>query len=339
MKTKRITKSPSTRYRLTRNILAGLLAAALGWCCTMRAQTIVNGDFETGAGDFVILPGYLNQGSNPSAIPGWIGGSGINPIASGEAPFMDNGHNSTHAAFLQGWASLQQAIPGLVPDAEYVLSLDYNARACCGDLPIASVSVNASEVWNSRGPISPVGGNNPWHHVEIPFKAPPGVLTSDTLFIEAEDFDFDHGKYVTDQPIGMNGPYPGGSYLDKGTEADASIDWNAPGVNYADQPYRPRTGVAAGKPNQHLDGLLRGAFDVEANYVVGWNDAGDWYNYTREFPKPAQEYKVYARLSSGGDPINGELAVITSGRGPPNQVKRFPGIAAPGRGTGCWGDF
>jgi parallel beta-helix repeat protein len=169
-----------------------LLAAALVWPCALKAQSIVNGDFETGADDFVAIPGYLNDGSNPSAIPGWIGESGINPIVTGEAPFMDNGHNSTHAAFLQGWANLQQAIPGLVPGDQYVLSLDYNARDCCGDLPLASVLINGSEVWTSGGPVSPVGGNNPWQDVQIPFTAPPGVFTSDTLFIEAEDFDFDH---------------------------------------------------------------------------------------------------------------------------------------------------
>src|SRR5439155_10312866 len=128
-------------YALPR-LLAGMLAAIALLPSSLRAQTIVNGDFETGADQFVTLPGYVGDGSNPSAIPGWMGGSGINPIATGEAPFMDNGHNPTHAAFLQGWVSLQQAIPGLVPNGQYVLSLDYNARACCGDLPVASVAID-----------------------------------------------------------------------------------------------------------------------------------------------------------------------------------------------------
>src|SRR5262245_29032509 len=101
--------------RTARRLAFGLLSLVLASLGTLKAQSIVNGDFETGAGDFVTLPGYLGDGSNPSAIPGWIGGSGINPIVTSEAPFMDNGHNPTHAAFLQGWVNLQQTVPALVP--------------------------------------------------------------------------------------------------------------------------------------------------------------------------------------------------------------------------------
>src|SRR5437867_8499369 len=70
--------------------LAGLLATISLLPSTLSAQTIVNGDFETGAEQFVTGPGYVGDGSNPPVIPGWIGGTGINPIASGDAPFIDN---------------------------------------------------------------------------------------------------------------------------------------------------------------------------------------------------------------------------------------------------------
>ena len=137
----------------------------------------------------------------------------------------------------------------------------------------------------------------------------------------------------------MSGAYAGGSYRDLGTDADAGIDWNAPGGN-AGQPYRPGTGVAAGKPNQHSDGIPRGAFDVQINHVVGWNDASDtssdWYNYTRVFPSPAQDYNIIGRLSSGGNPINGQIDQIPAGVKTANQTLKKVGVFKPGRATAGW---
>ena len=43
------------------------------------------------------------------------------------------------------------------------------------------------------------------------------LFGTNTLFIEAEDVDFGHGKFVTDKKIGMDGPYAGGSYAGLGT--------------------------------------------------------------------------------------------------------------------------
>src|SRR5947208_804597 len=76
---------------------------------------LANGDFETGADQFVSWPGYVGFGSNPPEVPGWggMGGRGINPVFPGgpdDAPFRDNGNNSTHVAFLQGTAALQQNV-------------------------------------------------------------------------------------------------------------------------------------------------------------------------------------------------------------------------------------
>src|SRR5690242_3028542 len=53
----------------------------------------------------------------------------------------------------------------------------------------------------------------------------PSIYTTNTLFIEAEDADFTGGKFVTTTNIGMNGPYPGGSYANLGTVQDYNIDW------------------------------------------------------------------------------------------------------------------
>lgn len=156
-----------------------------------------------------------------------------------------------------------------------------------------------------------------------------------TLFIEAEDFNYGGGKYINNKAIGMTGAYAGGDYRDLGTDADSGIDWLNPGGN-ASQPYRPGTGVAAGKPNQHADGIPRGGFDVTVNHVVGWNDAGDWQNYTRVFPDPARDYSVIGRLSSGGNAINGQLDEVTAGAKTANQTLKKLGQFKPGRATAGW---
>ena len=135
------------------------------------------------------------------------------------------------------------------------------------------------------------------------------ALPNGTLFIEAEDFNFGHGQYVTDQPIGMTGPYPGGSYQDKGDGlAGAACDASDFGIDYLEStatmdtgetnPYRGQTPVEAGKLNGPA-GFNRGAFNVSVNHVVGWTDSNEWLNYTRDFPATPQSYKVFARMAHG----------------------------------------
>jgi hypothetical protein len=88
-----------------------------------------------------------------------------------------------------------------------------------------------------------------------------------TLFIEAEDFNFDQGQYDKTNPIGLTGPYPGGTYLNKGDGADGAP--GARGLTWAlittEAVVLQRSrrcaglssgcGVEAAKPNAHADGL------------------------------------------------------------------------------------
>jgi hypothetical protein len=169
--------------------------------------------------------------------------------------------------------------------------------------------------------------------------APVTVWTPNSLFIEAEDFDFGGGKYVTDKAIGMTGKYAGDAYRGLGTAEDQGIDYNA---NYNGvQPYRANTLVDANKETTVTDAagysrMSRGDFDVTVNNVVGWNDAGEWYNYTREFPTPAKDYYVIGRLASGGAAINSQLDKVTAGLGTANQTLEKVGVFNPGRATAGW---
>jgi len=172
------------------------------------------------------------------------------------------------------------------------------------------------------------------------------VLAGDGLvFIESEDFNFGQGDWDKSNPIGTTGAYPGGTYQDLGdgideTEVDSGTDY---GVDYfesnngnAQAVYRPDTGVEAGKTNGPA-GLFRGAFDVETNHVVGWNDGGDWSNYTRDIPEGT--YSIFGAISSGGAAIDTTFSVVTGDAGAPNQDTEVIGQWTPGRATAGWDNF
>ena len=168
--------------------VAVVLIAALMLTSQASAQTVVNGDFETDTDLFVTWPGYAGDGANPAQISGWTGtgGVGINPVVpggAGDAPFRDNGDNSTSIGFLQGTASIEQDISGFTIGQDYVLSLDFNARNCCGDMPIGTVELDgvvvasSADIFPPSGAIPPVGGVEPWYHADVDFTASDTTIT------------------------------------------------------------------------------------------------------------------------------------------------------------------
>ncbi|HEV8543574.1 MAG TPA: carbohydrate-binding protein [Verrucomicrobiae bacterium] len=173
------------------------------------------------------------------------------------------------------------------------------------------------------------------------------ILGPGTLFIEAEDFNFGHGQWVTNAPIGMTGPYPGGNYQDLGDGVSgADCDGTDFGIDYHENnvgndpgavpAYRSNTDVEAAKPNGPA-GLYRGTFNVSVNNNIGWTSSGEWENYTRQFPATAQIYKVYARMAHGDATMRrgGQLSRITSDPTQCNQTEEVVGIFdAPW--TGGW---
>ena len=157
----------------------------------------------------------------------------------------------------------------------------------------------------------------------------------DTLFVEAEDFDFDHGQSVTNAPVGMTGPYAGGAFKNRGTAADLGFDYNAGGnLGLA---YRPETLVAAGDQNGPA-GRTRGYFLVNDSWTVTGNEPGEWYNYSRYFPTNGH-YQIFLHAASGGDPIDWTVDLVTAGAGTDAQSLRRLGVVHPGRGTAGWDAF
>ncbi len=119
---------------------------------------IENGDFEADLDVFDIWPGYLG------------GGAGQPP-----APFRDNGNNDTQIGFLQGGASIEQVVEGLTPGEEYTISLDFNARNCCGDVQAPSLLVDEEPLFDFPSEddfvVVPVGDDNEWYKYETTFTA------------------------------------------------------------------------------------------------------------------------------------------------------------------------
>ena len=126
--------------------------------------------------------------------------------------------------------------------------------------------------------------------------------------IEAEDFDFGGGRFV----VSANAmPYLNGAYA--GQVGVAGVDFHNPGGNPVPQ-YRPGDGVSMVAVND----TARPTWTVTQDFKVDRWDPGDWLNYTRILPP--DRYRVFARVSSGSNPIRASLDRVTAGRGTATQT-------------------
>ncbi len=165
------------------------------------------------------------------------------------------------------------------------------------------------------------------------------LLTGATLhaqtdfYIEAEDFNYGGGKH---KPEASVMPYFGGAYA--GLSAVHNVDYHrgqntssADEYRRGENPNVPMTG------NMKPEDVDRGSWVVTTNYRLGWISAGNWQNYTRDFPDGY--YRVYAALSianTNPDSMRGSLQKVTSGATTPSQTVEQLG-AFSGRGSGGWG--
>ncbi len=147
--------------------------------------------------------------------------------------------------------------------------------------------------------------------------------------IEAEDFDFGGGQH---KPDADQMPYFGGAY--GGLSAVAEIDYHDPGGNESGYYRASDQGVAMGG----IDDRSRGSYEVHSDYKIGWNDTGDWFDYTRNFPAAPHDYYIFARLASAGLPNAIRLDLVTAGAGTTNQTIRKIGEAR-GPASGDWNRF
>ena len=194
------------------------------------------------------------------------------------------------------------------------------------DLPLGSTQA-VTIVFRGQHPASFMVTNT-WH-----FRVGPLKGRGRSLFVEAEDFNY------------SNDGVTGGLYANFG-DPDCSLTNKAgiPGIDYfqtsghdasAVPAYRFNTDVESAKPG--ADGLQRAERTITCSYIVGWNDPGEWQNYTRIFTNNTR-FNVFARVSSGGAPEAIEFARINSDPSQSNQTKQVIGeFRSPP--TGNWDTF
>ena len=149
------------------------------------------------------------------------------------------------------------------------------------------------------------------------------VAAGSVSYIEAEDFNYDGGSYKTFEEVGTGGSY-------EGLGAVSGIDFNNSGNASAN--YRVIPDNHPGMADSSWD-AGRNGFDMTVDFKMGWNDDGDWYNYTRDFA--AGSYAVFGRFSSGGAAINNELSLVTSDAAAADQTVESLGTFT-GPATGGW---
>ena len=173
-------------------------------------EFVANGNFDEDVESFVTWPGYVGQGAG-----------GPDP-----APFRDNGDNDTAVAFMQGAATLEQEVDGLVVGESYTLSLDFNSRNCCGDVPTAELTLGNDLIEDFPGEehedgIIPVGGDNPWYRFETTFVA---ESTSTFLTITSASFGGGDSTLVIDNVSISSGPAVVGDFNENGELDVADLD-------------------------------------------------------------------------------------------------------------------
>jgi len=143
-----------------------------------------------------------------------------------------------------------------------------------------------------------------------------GVQTSTTLVFdtiipfytwEAEDWDYNGGQFFDNPQVDSYDGLDGVSGIDY-------ADVIPPGGNNAYTRVPSCTETTGDVPrHDHAD-------DGYADYDVGWDDTGNWLDYTRTWPAGA--YNVYIRIANGGGATadSASLYLVTSGAGTANQV-------------------
>jgi hypothetical protein len=134
------------------------------------------------------------------------------------------------------------------------------------------------------------------------------TFNSSYYTFEAEDFDYENGKFFDNPQIDS---YAGLLGVD-GVDAHNT----GTGVGTA---YRP---ADAGVLGNEVNGDLARAQYVSGStndYDIGWTASGQWANYTRTYPKGT--FNLYLRASSPSVQTDGaSLLQVTSGVGTPNQT-------------------
>jgi hypothetical protein len=175
--------------------------------------------------------------------------------------------------------------------------------------------------------------------------------------VEVEDFNYESGKTLpgasvmplqSGQYVGKDGAPGIDLHLVDQSTADAAANgnnyrqgWVNAGVT-VDFPKAPEalgnSDVVAddGNGGSGPNNTVRPDYTLTNNYKIGWGNAGEWYQYTRDFPPG--NYNVVAAYSRDGrtaDAYGLALEVVTGDRTQVNAATTVVGELTAG-GTGGW---
>ncbi len=171
-----------------------------------------------------------------------------------------------------------QLIPLVITDRSDGVEAEYRGRQL---LPLGLQTVT---VVYSDNDVVPVTLTNTWTFFV-------GPLTHDTLFIEAEDFNYSNDGVTG----GLHADFGDPDCSLQGRDAVRFVDYFEVDDSNPLPVYRGPTGVETVRENADA---VRAERTNSCDYVVRSIEAGDWYNYTRSFPVYDQSFYVYLRATS-----------------------------------------
>ena len=177
--------------------------------------------------------------------------------------------------------------------------------------------------------------------------------------IEAEDFNFGGGQTLPEAEVKPNGGglfagkdgLPGIDFHLVSQSSPNPLDfgnayrngWAEFGVVMGEPPTAPEPlGNVDIIPLSSAINLTRPDYEMIENYKVGWNDPGEWYQYTREFdPLGNYSFGAVAIVARDGLRTNRFSAVLELVTGDPTQTNAAARVVGEisGDGTGGWESF
>ncbi|MDB6067591.1 MAG: hypothetical protein JWR26_3799 [Pedosphaera sp.] len=236
--------------------------------------------------------------------------------------------------FYSGTVQAQSSIAGVYPNGTYMFqpspTLTFTASSPAGvtnvtvQLTTTSFytgqsflkSLTAANGLTITGPatglsVSAVLKSNTLYSAVIQVKDANGSVANQTVNFdtitpaytwEAEDYNYTNGQFYANP---QTNAYAGYGAID-GTDCHNGSGGNA---GYRPNPSSPVAGNLGGLATENCGDTPRLAHLGKQDYDVGWNDGGNWGNYTRDYP--AGTYYVYMRGASlGANQRNADLAVV-----------------------------
>lgn len=154
------------------------------------------------------------------------------------------------------------------------------------------------------------------------------TITFDTIVptytFEAEDFDYGSGQFFDNPQTNAYNGFDGVADVDFHVDSQHGGDYN-------------RVGLTTESLNEKLRPQYNGT--GKQDYDVGFNDGGNWGNYTRHYP--AGTYNIWIRASNGTGNTSadsGSISLVTSGLGTTTQtLTKLGTFSVPSIAWGTYG--